>query len=198
MSMLTIGITGGIGSGKSTVAAVFALLGIPVLQADHLAKTIMQENPEVREKLIAAFGEAAYINNRLNTAHIANIVFKDPFQLSVLNSIVHPVTIAESIAWANRQQAPYVIKEAALFFESGSSQGLDGIIGVSAPGSLRIKRVMDRDGLSRQQILDRMQQQINADLKMKLCDWVIVNDEQQLIIPQVLSLHQKLLALAAT
>lgn len=198
MSMLTIGITGGIGSGKSTVAAVFALLGIPVLQADHLAKTIMQENPEVREKLIAAFGEAAYINNRLNTAHIANIVFKDPFQLSVLNSIVHPVTIAESIAWANRQQAPYVIKEAALFFESGSSQGLDGIIGVSAPGSLRIKRVIDRDRLSRQQILDRMQQQINADLKMKLCDWVIVNDEQQLIIPQVLSLHQKLLALAAT
>ncbi|MBL7760834.1 MAG: dephospho-CoA kinase [Sediminibacterium sp.] len=194
--MLTIGITGGIGSGKSTVAAVFALLGIPVLQADQLAKTIMQENREVQNRIITAFGEAAYINGRLNTAHIANIVFKDPYQLSVLNSIVHPVTIAESIAWANRQKTPYVIKEAALFFESGSSQGLNGIIGVSAPGSLRIKRVMDRDGLSRQQVLDRMQQQINADLKMKLCDWVIVNDELQLIIPQVLLLHKKLLALS--
>jgi dephospho-CoA kinase len=196
MSMLKIGLTGGIGSGKSTVAAVFSLLGIPVLQADQLAKTIMQENPQVRSQLIAAFGEAAYLNDRLNTAHIANIVFKDSFQLAVLNSIVHPATIAESAAWAERQQAPYVIKEAALFFESGSAQGLDGIIGVSAPASLRIKRVMDRDGVSRQQVLDRMQQQIDADLKMKLCDWVIVNDELQLIIPQILSLHNTLLALA--
>ncbi len=196
MSMLIIGLTGGIGSGKSTVAAIFAQLGIPVLQADKLAKTIMHENKQVKEQLIHTFGEEAYLNNHLNSAYIANIVFRDPYQLSVLNSIVHPVTIAESEAWAQRQQAPYVIKEAALFFESGSAQGLDGIIGVSAPAYLRIKRVMDRDHISHEQVLDRMKQQIDAGLKMKLCDWVIVNDEQQLLIPQVLALHEHFLSLA--
>ncbi|HJV19557.1 MAG TPA: dephospho-CoA kinase [Sediminibacterium sp.] len=196
MSILKIGLTGGIGSGKSTVASIFAQLDIPVLQADQLAKTIMHKNKQVKQQLIRAFGAEAYLNDRLNSAYIANIVFRDPYQLSVLNSIVHPVTIAESEAWALRQQAPYVIKEAALFFESGSAQGLDGIIGVSAPTPLRIQRVMARDHISREQVLDRMKQQINDDLKMKLCDWVIVNNEQQLLIPQVLALHKQLLSLA--
>jgi len=189
--MLKIGLTGGIGSGKSTVAAIFAQLGIPVLQADVLAKNIMQHDVAVRDAIIHAFGEDAYILEKPNSVFIANIVFKDPDQLAVLNSIVHPATFNASNEWAAKQTAPYVIKEAALFFESGSAQGLDGIIGVSAPEHLRIHRVMKRDGLSREAVLNRINQQIDADLKMKLCDWVVKNDEQELLIPQIIRLHKQ-------
>ena len=169
--MLKIGLTGGIGSGKSTVAQIFAQLGIPILQADQLAKDIMQHDESVKQKIIAAFGLKAYENNTLNKPFITDIVFKDPFQLSVLNSIVHPATIAASIEWASKQNAPYVIKEAALFFESGSGEGLDGIIGVYAPNSMRIQRVMNRDCVTKEAVIERMNQQIDNDLKMKLCDW---------------------------
>lgn len=188
--MLNIGLTGGIGSGKSVVAAMFQTLGIPVLNADTLAKQIMQNDPTVQHQIIEAFGRDAYHQKGLNRPYIANIVFKDPFQLQVLNAIVHPATIAASKAWAAEQTAPYIIKEAALFFESGSADGMDLIIGVYAPDALRIKRVMQRDQCSREAVLDRMKQQISQSIKMKLCDKVIVNDEQTLLIPQVLALHE--------
>lgn len=188
--MLNIGLTGGIGSGKSVVAAMFQTLGIPVLNADTLAKQIMQNDPTVQHQIIEAFGRDAYHQEGLNRPYIANIVFKDPFQLQVLNAIVHPATIAASKAWAAEQTAPYIIKEAALFFESGSADGMDLIIGVYAPDALRIKRVMQRDQCSREAVLDRMKQQISQSIKMKLCDKVIVNDEQTLLIPQVLALHE--------
>jgi len=188
--MLIIGLTGGIGSGKSTVAKVFAQLGIPILNADLLAKSIMNTDETIRNEITNAFGENAYENNQLNRAYIANIVFKDPFQLAVLNAIVHPVTIRESKLWAAKQSTPFVIKEAALFFESGSAEGLDGIIGVSAPNALRIKRVMDRDGISREAVIQRMDQQIDQTLKMKLCDWVINNNDQELLIPQIMQINE--------
>lgn len=188
--MLSIGLTGGIGSGKSVVAAMFQTLGIPVLNADTLAKQIMQNDPTVQQQIIEAFGKDAYHQEGLNRPFIANIVFKDPFQLQVLNAIVHPATIAASKAWAAEQTAPYIIKEAALFFESGSADGMDLIIGVYAPDALRIKRVMQRDQCSREAVLDRMKQQISQSIKMKLCDKVIVNDEQTLLMPQVLALHE--------
>lgn len=187
--MFKIGLTGGIGSGKSTVAEIFKQLGVPILNADQLAKDIMQHDEIVQQKIITAFGQKAYENKILNKPYIADIVFKDHFQLSVLNSIVHPATFAASIEWASKQNAPYVIKEAALFFESGSAEGLDGIIGVYAPTALRIQRVMSRDGSNREQVLERMNQQIDDHLKMKLCDWIITNNEQELLIPQVLNLH---------
>lgn len=196
MSIIKIGLTGGIGSGKSTVAQIFEQLGVPILQADQLAKDIMQHDESVQQKIIAAFGQKAFENNTLNKPFIADIVFKDPFQLSILNSIVHPATFAASIEWVKKQNAPYVIKEAALFFESGSAEGLDGIIGVYAPSALRIQRVMSRDGSNREQVVERMNQQIDDHLKMKLCDWVITNDEQELLIPQVIQLHEKMLNLA--
>jgi dephospho-CoA kinase len=196
MLILKIGLTGGIGSGKSIVAEIFKQLGVPILNADQLAREIMQKDESVKQKIIASFGADAYLNNLPNKDFIAGIVFKDPFQLSVLNSIVHPATIAASIEWASTQNAPYVIKEAALFFESGSAEGLHGIIGVNAPNALRIQRVMNRDGVSREQVIARMNHQIDESLKMKLCDWVIKNDEQELLIPQVIQLHQKLLSLA--
>jgi dephospho-CoA kinase len=187
--MLIIGLTGGIGSGKSTVAKVFAQLGVPILNADLLAKSIMNTDEIIRNEIIKAFGENAYENNQLNSAYVANIVFKDPFQLAVLNAIVHPATIRESMLWAAKQSTPYVIKEAALFFESGSAEGLDGIIGVTAPNALRIKRVMERDGITRESVIQRMDQQIDQTLKMKLCDWVINNNEQELLIPQIMQIY---------
>ena len=187
--MRSIGLTGGIGSGKSIVAQIFSTLGIPVLDADALAKKIMHENDEVKSQIIHAFGVESYNEQGLNRSFIANIVFKDPFQLQVLNSIVHPATIEAGKIWASQQNAPYTIKEAALFFESGSAEGMDIIIGVYAPDSLRIHRVMQRDQISRAEVINRMNHQISQTIKMKLCDKVIINDEQSLLIPQVLELH---------
>lgn len=189
--MLNIGLTGGIGSGKSIVAQIFKTLGIPVLDADSLAKSIMQEDENVKEKLIKQFGPETYNQEGLNRAYIANIVFKDPFQLQILNSIVHPATIDAGKKWAAQQNAPYIIKEAALFFESGSSEEMDIIIGVYAPDALRIQRVMHRDQISREEVLNRMKHQISQTIKMKLCDKVIINDEQSLLIPQVMQLHSE-------
>jgi len=189
--MLSIGLTGGIGSGKSIVSQIFSTLGIPVLDADVLAKKIMHENDEVKSQIIHAFGVESYNEQGLNRSFIANIVFKDPFQLQVLNSIVHPATIEAGKIWASQQNAPYTIKEAALFFESGSAEGMDIIIGVYAPDSLRIHRVMQRDQISRAEVINRMNHQISQTIKMKLCDKVIINDEQSLLIPQVLELHNE-------
>ena len=198
-----IGLTGGIGSGKSTVAKVFANLGVPVFDADAAAKNIMNTSEVIKEKLIAAFGKKVYsISNDathsqaivLNRAYLSKIVFADPFQLEILNAIVHPITIQAALDWAATQTAPYVIKEAALFFEAGSATGVQKIIGVSAPKSLRIHRVMKREDCTKEEVEKRMTHQIDESLKMKLCDWVIVNDDHQLVLPQVIALHEQILA----
>lgn len=191
--MLKIGLTGGIGTGKTTVANIFKCLGIPVLNADVVARNIMLTNEPVKQAIVAAFGAEAYENGQLNNKLIAQIVFKDAYQLAVLNAIVHPAAINFAHEWANEQNSSYVVKEAALFFESGSAEGIDFMIGVTAPEALRVKRVIERDGVSREQVLARMNQQIDEGLKMKLCDFVIQNNEQKLLIPQVLAIHEKLL-----
>jgi dephospho-CoA kinase len=196
--MLKIGITGGIGSGKSTVAKIFSILGVPVYYADDAAKTIMQTDTLLIEQVKAHFGSHMYdSNNVLDRAALGKIVFNDKDKLELLNSLVHPATIRHSDEWADRQTAPYVLKEAALLFESGSFQYLDKCIGVSAPQPLRILRVMKRDNISRNDVLARMYKQIDDNIKMKLCDYVIRNDEQEMVIPQVLALHNTLLQLAA-
>jgi dephospho-CoA kinase len=198
-----IGLTGGIGSGKSIVAKVFESLGIPVFNADATAKDIMNTNTIIKTKLIEAFGNEVYSNTidkngnateTLNRAYLSKLVFSDPFQLEILNAIVHPITIQAAIDWAAAETAPYVIKEAALFFESGAAMGVHKIIGVSAPKSIRIQRVMHRDDCNREEVLKRMAHQIDESLKMKLCDFVIINDDQHLVLPQVVALHEKLLA----
>jgi len=191
--MLKVGLTGGIGSGKSTVAKIFQTLGIPVFDADAVAKSIMHTNTSVKAGVIEAFGEAAYRDGELNRKFIADIVFKDPFQLEILNSIVHPATMQAAEEWFQQQEAPYVIKEAALLFEAGSAAGLDLIIGVTAPQHVRIHRVMQRDGVGRQEVLTRMGRQIEDTIKMRLCDVVIKNDGVQALLPQVLALHEDLL-----
>lgn len=194
---LKIGLTGGIGSGKTTVAALFELLQVPVYYADAASKRLYQSDPQVKASLQQHFGEDIYSEGELNRSKLAGIVFADKSKLDLLNSLVHPPTIRDAESWFEKQTAPYVVKEAALLFESGSVQGLDYVIGVFAPVHLRIKRVMDRDGSSREEVQNRMQKQLSESLKMKLCDFVITNDEKELVIPQVLAMHQKFLGLAA-
>jgi dephospho-CoA kinase len=196
---IVIGLTGGIGSGKSTIAKIFANIGVPVFDADSAAKNLMNANPVIKEKLIAHFGPEVYKKNEANVdildrALLSKIVFNDAYQLELLNAIVHPITIQAALDWAGLQNTPYVIKEAALFFESGSIAGVHKIIGVTAPKSLKIHRVMKRDNCSKEEVEKRMSNQIDDTLKMKLCDWVIVNDDQHLLIPQVVALHEKIIA----
>ena len=179
-------------------------MGVPIFDADASAKHIMNTSSAIKEKLIETFGPEVYTlqNNHqgevesssLNRSFLSKIVFADPTKLELLNAIVHPMTIKAAMDWAAVQTAPYVIKEAALFFESGSSLGTYKIIGVSAPKAIRIHRVMKRDACTKEEVEKRMSNQIDESLKMKLCDWVIVNDDQQLVLPQVVALHKKILA----
>ena len=189
-----IGLTGGIGSGKSVVAKIFATLGIPVFNADDEAKRIMQTSPEIKSKLIQQFGMDIYNESGLDKEKLASIVFDDPFQLQLLNAIVHPVTIQAAKDWAAKQTSPYVIKEAALIFESGAADGLLKVIGVTAPLSLRTHRVMQRDGITKEQVDARMRNQISDTIKMRLCDYVIENNNQQMVIPQVLEIDKSIRA----
>lgn len=192
--MISVGLTGGIGTGKTTVARIFKVLGIPVFDADVEAKKIMNENKVVQEKIAAIFGKESYENGKLNRNHIAAIVFNNTQKLKLLNAIVHPETIALSKKWINNQTTSYCIKEAALLFESGSAEGLDYVIGVFAPTALRKKRVMQRDNLTPEQFKNRMNKQMDEEIAKKLCDFIIVNDEQQLLIPQVIKIHDQILS----
>lgn len=194
---LKIGLTGGIGSGKSTVAKIFSTLGIPVFDADAAAKSIMVRDNDLQQKIIQLFGAEAYVNGSLNRKWIADKVFTDEFLLEKLNAIVHPAVIKVANDWMNNQQANYVIKEAALIFESGSGEGLDYVIGVFAPLSLKIQRVMQRDAVTREEVLKRMNRQVDDVIKRKLCDFVIENNEQTLLVPQILELHEKFLKLSS-
>ena len=192
---MNIGITGGIGSGKSMVAKVFEVLGIPVYYADDAAKRLMNEDEDLQQQLIASFGDAIYTNGLLNRKVLATLVFNDTKKLSLLNSIVHPVTIKDGEAWMKKQVAPYTIKEAALIFESGANKYLDKVIGVYAPAPLRLQRVMLRDNLPEEAVKARMEKQMDEETKMGLCDYIINNNGQELVIPQVMKIHEMLLAL---
>jgi len=194
--MLKIGLTGGIGSGKSTVAKIFEQLGVPVYYADTEAKRIMNEDPILTAELILHFGKEVFVDGKLNRKYLSSLVFNDKKKLDLLNSLVHPATIRNSEQWMQQQQSPYAIKEAALIFESGSQDQLDYVIGVSAPETLRIQRTIQRDNITREAVKDRIQNQLSESIKMRLCNFVIINDEQQLVIPQVIELDMKIRALA--
>ncbi|HEY0041909.1 MAG TPA: dephospho-CoA kinase [Flavisolibacter sp.] len=193
---LKIGLTGGIGSGKTTVAKIFELLNIPVYFADDASKRLYKTDKDLILKMKQHFGDDIYNADELNRTKLAGYVFEDPKKLELLNSLVHPPTIRDAEEWMKAQTSVYMIKEAAILFESGSASGLDYVIGVYAPQHIRLKRVMDRDGLTRDEVLGRMERQINEELKMRLCDFVVNNSEQDLVLPQVLSLDRKLRDLA--
>ena len=194
--MLRIGLTGGIGSGKSTVAQIFEVLNIPVYYADVEARRLMNEDPVLRSAIINLFGSDAYSNNTLNRKYISNIAFSDPLKLESLNKLVHPATKSDSEGWMAQRTSPYAIHEAALIFEANVNDRLDHVIGISSPEELRILRAMERDNVSRDEVMKRMRSQMNEDAKLGKCDFILYNDEQQLLIPQVLQLHEKLVSLS--
>jgi dephospho-CoA kinase len=190
--MIRVGITGGIGSGKSTVARIFEVLGIPVYRADDAAKRLMQTDPILRQQLTELLGPDLYADGALNRKWMADRIFQQPALLQQVNALVHPRTLADSRHWMAAQHGPYALKEAALLFESGAQKDLDFVIGVYAPTPLRIHRVMQRDQVSREDVLARIKKQIDETIKMRLCDIVIQNDEQTSVIEQVLRVHATL------
>ncbi|HET6993809.1 MAG TPA: dephospho-CoA kinase [Chitinophagaceae bacterium] len=189
--MLKIGLTGGIGSGKSTVARIFETLGIPVYYADDAARRIMNTDKELKAVLVKHFGEETYQEDRLNRTYLASVVFNNKEKLDLLNSLTHPATIRDANRWIQEQTSPYIIKEAALLFESGADKFLDQVIGVEAPLELRISRTMERDKITREEVMLRMNRQMNEEEKIKRCDFIVHNDERQMVIPQVLKLHEQ-------
>lgn len=195
--MVKIGITGGIGSGKTTICKIFEILGIPVFYADDVAKDIMTQDPLLVEDIKKNFGALSYHDSgELNRKHIAGIVFNNDKELAKLNSLVHPAVFRAFDQWdANISTAvPYNMKEAALLFESGSYKKCDLTILVTAPINIRIARVMQRDGISEAQVRARMDKQLADEEKIKMADFFIVNDENQSVINQVLHVHQQILA----
>ncbi len=188
--MLKVGLTGGIGSGKTTVAKIFETLGIPVYYADEAARKLMNSDEDLKSELVRHFGPAIFRNNELDRKYLASVVFSNKEKLELLNSLTHPVTIRDAEAWMKKQTAPYAIKEAALLFESGAAEHLDAVIGVYATQPVRVKRVMERDGVTAEEVMKRISRQLDEELKMKRCDHIIRNDEQELLIPQVLELHR--------
>lgn len=194
--MLRIGITGGIGSGKTTVCAIFSTLGIPIYNSDERAKKIMVENQSVVNKLKAQFGSTIYFEDgSINRVLLSQIVFNDKEQLTKLNEIVHPVVFEDMIKWyAENQNYKYVLQEAAIMYESGSYKMLDKTILVYADQEIRIERVMKRDKVDRIAVLARMDKQMPESEKLKLADFVIYNNGESLI-DQVMKLHHTILEL---
>ncbi len=190
--MLRIGLTGGIGSGKSTVARIFEVIGIPVYYADIAGRQLMNNDPKVRAAIIDAFGERSYKGTEIDRSFLISEVLYDDINLEKLNSIIHPAVFKDASAWMDLQSTPYSIKEAAIIFETGGDKYLDYVIGVSAPESLRMKWLRNRDNKTDEEIRFWMKKQMDPDNKMSLCDFVVVNDEKQMLIPQVLEIHQKL------
>ncbi len=194
---LKIGITGGIGSGKSLVTKIFSLVGIPVYDADTRAKSILSFHPDVKKEIIHFLGEEAYIGGELNRRYIAEKVFNDKRKIEKINAIVHPRVGEDFNDWAKQHSHyPYLLKEAALLYESGSYMQLDKIIVVFAPLEMRLKRVLARDTQrTEQEVKAIMDKQITDEEKIKKADFVIYNDETKLVIPQVMALDNQIRSL---
>lgn len=193
--MLKIGITGGIGSGKSIVCKLFEMLGVSVFYADDEAKKLYTTNETLKVKLIELFGKETYPNGIFNKEYLKNFIFQNSKKRIQLNELVHPLVLEQSEIWIEKHQnEPYILKEAALLIESKSYQHLDEIIFVEAPISKRIERVMKRDSLHQQEVKERMAAQLPDEEKKKYAQHIILNDEKHSLIEQVLFLHQLFLS----
>jgi dephospho-CoA kinase len=191
--MKCIGLTGGIGSGKTTVARIFSMLDIPVYNSDEAGRKITDQNTLVKNAIKKQFGNEVYgETDTLNREKLSAIVFNDSSALSKLNAIIHPAVAEDFKVWCENQNAPYVIKETAILYEHGLDKLLDGVIVVEAPDDLRIKRVMKRNGVSEENVRQRINKQLPQDELIYKADWVIHNNEQQLLIPQVLEVYSRI------
>lgn len=195
--MIKVGLTGGIGSGKSMVARVLKVLGVPVFVADDAGRAILADDLEVRKAVTERFGPAIYPNGVVDRKALAATVFNDAAGLEDLNGIVHPAVRAAFRKWTLEQNAPYVVMEAAILAESEGYKAFDHIIVVTAPEDLRIQRVMARDRVDATAVQARVRNQIGEEERLRIADHVVYNDDTQLVIAQVLSIHQELINLAA-
>jgi len=193
---LKIGLTGGIGSGKTTVSKIFASLEVPVFNADREAKKLINQNLFIKNKIISTFGKNAFTGEKYNPGFVANSVFNNRELLAELNHIVHPFVMDAFISWSkNQTRVPYLIMEAAVLFESGLQIYFDHTILVRAPEDIRVNRIMKRDKISRENIKARMSMQLAEDEAQKTADYIIINDGVELLIPQVLEIHHKFVSL---
>lgn len=186
--MKLIGITGGIGSGKSTIAKVFMSMGYPVYNSDLRAKQLLETDYELIQAIQEHFGEDSYHSGRLDRRKMASVVFSNPEKLTQLNSLVHPAVEKDFVNWVKSKNTPFILKEAAILFETGSYKSLDQTILVTAPVETRIKRVMKRDLVSKQEVEARMNNQWSEEEKLNLAHFVIDNSGTKLVIPQILSI----------
>ncbi|HEX2970168.1 MAG TPA: dephospho-CoA kinase [Bacteroidales bacterium] len=192
-SPLKLGITGGIGSGKSTICKIFSVLGIPSFSADTAASEIMESDSEIKSKLNTLTGTDLYIEGFMNRKELAGIIFNDPSVLGKVNALVHPAVFRKFESWALDQNSPYVIMEAAILIESGAASLVDRVATVVAPMEERIARVMRRSSMSKEQIQERMRNQIDDNERIKQSDYIIMNSENDMIIPAILEIHKDIL-----
>ena len=190
---MIVGVTGGIGSGKSTVAHIFNALGVPVYNSDIRSKELLNTNSELKSRLIEQFGEEIYTSSGVDRKHFASIIFKDNKLLEISNSIIHPYVKKDFEDWVSAQSFTYSIKESAILFETAIYKQLDKIVLVTAPEELRIKRVVERDQTPEEVVLERIKNQWEDAKKIPLADFTILNNETELLLPQVLKIHQALL-----
>lgn len=191
--VLKLGVTGGIGSGKTSVCKVFTVLGIPVFLADQVAQEIMENEQDIINGINSIAGWNLYTEGRLDRKQLASLIFNDRDMLKKVNSLVHPVVLDHFLKWAGIQAAPFVIMEAAILFESGGAKMVDRIAVVVAPAEERISRVIARNTLSREQVIARMRNQMDDESAIRLADYVIHNSEKDMIIPAILKIHEDLL-----
>ena len=190
--MKKIGLTGNIGSGKTKIARLFEILGIAIFNADNQAKRLMEEEPILKGKLIEVFGKEVFNGTELNRKYLADLAFNDRSVLKKLNELVHPVVQKAFDEWSEKQSGPFVIKEAAILFESNTYQSLDAIICVSCPEEERLSRLLKRDSINESQIRQRMKNQWDEEKKKSLSDFIILNDNSCFVIPQVLEIFDSL------
>jgi len=196
--MLKIGITGGIGSGKTIISKAFKQFGIPVYSADDAAKELLSCNEALKRCVIAEFGSEIYSSSGdLNTKVLADIVFTDRDALTRLNALVHPTVKEDFVKWLeDHSDVHYILKEAAILFETGAHKHLDAVIVVHAEEDLRIKRVMERDSVTKEEVLQRMHNQMSQEEKLKLADYKVDNNESSHVLQQILAIHEDIVSKA--
>jgi dephospho-CoA kinase len=191
-----LGVTGGIGSGKTTVCRIFRVLGVPVFVADAAAREVMNNDPGIRDRINSIAGKDLYSGGELDRMELARLIFNRPEMLKSVNAAVHPVVLQIFSKWADESDAPYVIMEAAVLFESKADTYVDRVVSISAPVEERIARVMGRNELSREQVIERIKNQLEDDEREEQSYYVINNADNEMIIPDILKIHEDMLRLA--